>query len=707
MSGYLSGLIGTFSTDARVYVPALVPDLPTRGPHLGTVAVFNPSWVGETENLGLLRRQIVFFDADPTDSSANGSVDPEMAALNIVGLLRGTQALAAELGGLEPLDGEPLNGRGPQNPPPAPLVVLLTGGSFVVTEIEPGYFLVCFAAMAEASTAHREAMVAQVQSAIAAAHAAFTVLHSPLMRLESLLGRAGVSACLERHWRLWRRAYNLSAAYGPEGLTWPNRLNPRGFLGMLPGVPFQRLSVRANEELEEAVAETIGAVGVESTATEPGEPMAGETTETTTLNLPFASTPEAEYSPFGPSAVLVFHTDDTVPKRAGLVHLEVTPGLLLEAVGSVCRLMELFSAHDALDPEVLSRREPLVELYSRLAAGSTSAPDTPSPVSLDEPRDLALTFSSVAQLLNPSNFTETLVVLPLTYSVSGIKSLGVAVNEQISGVTLWWPGSVPAITETSDLEPEDPARSGRFITGLRPLLLYLPLTEDVDGTAHEYLLVLYQEGHALLAFMYDSGLEQLGHADFYSRLHHHTCEPIVDMLLECVNTATGALSSSIGSLPVPLSGGASIAPDIDFFFVVYDSVEKSYQSSLPPLGHELPLRGLRTALFYLHDQLVDHFVVKSAGRVFSPTSEVEEHLHKFSSNRANDWLFYLIHHKHKRIVVIRNYNKNKPKPEPKVADETYLHLLADSVYDYTHLGFLDSLGDDVKLWLEGLRRDEQ
>lgn len=707
MSAYLSSLIGNFSTDARAYVPTLAnPDEPKRKPHIGTVAMFNPSWVAETEDLDILRRQILFYDTDPPEAVRNSSADPDMAALNIVGLLRGTQALAAELGGVEPQ-----NDSEPDRTPPLPLVVLLAGGAFVVAEIEPNYFLVCFAAIPEAHSARHEAMIAQVQNAIAAAHSAFAVLHPPVARLEALLGRKGMSACFERHWRLWRGAYNQSAEYGPGELVWPNRLNPRGFLGMLPGLPFQRLSVHVSELLEKAVAEIL-------TETHPGLVNGASHGERTT-----GGEENVSLDP-GASGVLIFHTNNSAPKRAGLVHLAVAHGLLKTAVSTTCRLVELFLEQGALEPEILRRREPLVEIYSRMTAEPTSSDaesvfreseasqTSQSPLVEPQNDSVTLSFPSMPQFLNPAAITDTLVVLPLNYSVSGIKSLGVAMNEQISGVTLWWPSSSPATAETADLEPEDTERGGRFLTGLAngetgPLLLYLPHSHKDAMVTHEYLLVLYQEADTLLAFIYDSGIEQLSNEDFYSRLHHKICEPLVEMVQECVLGAGSALSGSIGSLLVPLVGqGTAIAPDTDFFFVVYDCAEKSYQSSLPPLGRELPLRGLRQAVFHLHDQLVDHFMVKSAGRMFCPTSEVEEHLHKFSSNRVNDWLFYLIHHKQKRIVVIRNYNKNKTaKPEPKVADETYLHLLADSVYDYAHLGFLDSLGDDVKVWLEGLRRN--
>lgn len=681
MSAYLSSLIGNLSTDARAYVPALaLPEAPKCIPHIATVAMFNPSWVAETEDFELLRRQILFFDSDIADAS--DCVGPETAALNIVGLLRGTQALAAELGGAEQTASEP------QNSPPQPLVVLLAGGAFVVCEIEPGYYLACFAAIPETHSARHEAMMTQVQTAVAAAHAAFTVLHPPVTRLEALLGRAGVSACFERHWLLWRRAYNKAAHYGPNELAWPNRLNPRGFLGMLPDFPFQRLAVRVSEALEAAVGEVV--------------------------------TEGKETAPLG---MLVFHTDVSVPKRAGLVYLEMK-GLLLAALGATCHLVELFLAH-GLDPEILRRREPLVEIYTRMAEATSSersitsdesdAQDrTPEPeiqalaASLEALHgaqgDLLSPLSSMAHFLHPATITDALVVLPLNYSFSGIKSLGLAVNEQISGV-LWW-SSAPTQAEPAEQETEEPNRCGRFLSGLAdgltgPLLLYLSHSQHC--TTEEYLLVLYQEADTLLAFIYDSGLEQLGRAEFYSRLHHNTCEPIVDMTLECVNGGT-TLGGSIGSLPIA-GPEITIAPDTDFFYVVYDCKEKSYQSSLPPLMHKLPLEGLQNALFHLHDQLVDHFLVKSTGSMFHDTSDVEEHLHKFCSNKSNDWLFYLIHHKHKRIVVIRNYNKNKTKVEPKI-DETYLRVLADSVYDYAHLGFLDSLGDDVKVWLEGLTRSE-
>lgn len=67
---------------------------------------------------------------------------------------------------------------------------------------------------------------------------------------------------------------------------------------------------------------------------------------------------------------------------------------------------------------------------------------------------------------------------------------------------------------------------------------------------------------------------------------------------------------------------------------------------------------------------------------------------------------YFIRHRQKSIIIIRNYNTKHKKSKVIPKEVAQASLWTSSMYDYAHLGFLDSLGDDVKVWLSNLRAEE-
>lgn len=166
---------------------------------------------------------------------------------------------------------------------------------------------------------------------------------------------------------------------------------------------------------------------------------------------------------------------------------------------------------------------------------------------------------------------------------------------------------------------------------------------------------------------------------------------VLEVVTEAIQISNGdmALTNSISSLKLhqPV--------DNDFFFIVYNLAEDFYQTSLPLPRH--PTEPGVNLIHHLHDQLAHHFLVQGAASIFQKDNAVSEHLHKFAGAHS-DWLFYFIRHKQQAIVIIRNYNAKKHKT---AEERGYLRQLAESVHDYANLGFLDNLGDDVKVWLEG------
>ena len=59
----------------------------------------------------------------------------------------------------------------------------------------------------------------------------------------------------------------------------------------------------------------------------------------------------------------------------------------------------------------------------------------------------------------------------------------------------------------------------------------------------------------------------------------------------------------------------------------------------------------------------------------------------------------------KYIIIIKNHSKlAKKRKQQNIPDipPSLLAQITNGVYDYAPLGFLDNLGDDIKVWLEKL-----
>lgn len=98
---------------------------------------------------------------------------------------------------------------------------------------------------------------------------------------------------------------------------------------------------------------------------------------------------------------------------------------------------------------------------------------------------------------------------------------------------------------------------------------------------------------------------------------------------------------------------------------------------------------------------------------------MNEFFHKFNSSKHFDWMFYYIKYNNRFIIIIKSRNRNHrittkrnttaiPKKSNTLAssssttsaNQQHRNLILHQITDYAHLGFLNNLGDDVKLWLE-------
>lgn len=689
MSNYFSSLITRLGSEGlRLANYAGAADELTAESTITYITLYNPSWVSDNdESFEALSKLILFFKTQDDDELAQSSALPEAEQnsgangalasletrehLNIVGLIRGSCSLATEFGNSE-----------------GPITIQISGGAIVIEEVEPGYFLACCIALPQSTESRQQVLLQQLRALVRRTHGTFCVLNAPFERLISLYGREKFGLLVGTHWAQFIGNYNYAVKlpYGPRTLAWPTRMNYSGVFGLLPD-SYRKSSVRIPDSLRSELMHILSA---------------------------------ADHTPSG---VFIANMSKAVPKKTGLMYLDLAlagESLDKESVLDVYKLLELLEFNGELNQRTLSSRAPLDNLFARIHERWVQEGQTVEEDESEDEQPANFTQAAALELLHPVKLTNTLVVLPLHSTVNGIMSLGQAFNEQMPQTPLWlrWRNHAEPVPE---VPVEEEVVSGGFLTGPNDddnsqFLVQIPTGKE----SREYSLVLYTQNEVLLGFLFDSSLEALSLMPFYTALKAAVCAPLLEVVNEAIQLSSGsyALSSSVGSLPGALgtavNGKEQTDIDGDFFFVVYDTVERSFQTSLPyapvadvqPDKHTELRRRVGNVMFHLHDQLADHFIVKSAGRMFQADSVVSEHLHKFSSNKTNDWLFYAIRYKQKVIIVIRNYNHRSKTPKT-MPDEGYLHQLADSVYGYANLGFLDNLGEDVKVWLAGLGKEQE
>ncbi|PSK79305.1 hypothetical protein CJJ07_000807 [Candidozyma auris] len=672
MTSYISGILQRFQTP-EASGTAIAKDN-AELPSINYITMYNPHLVSpKAESFEELYKMILFF-ADPSKE-----VDKH-AQLSLVGLIRGSCSLAQEF-----------------SPKSGPTTISVEGGAIVVVEVEKGFHLVCSVALPAQSASQRRLVEIQIEILLQRFHGYFKLLHSSAQSIfKNEIQEQSQRHVLEGFYIELIENYNEATSINRlrKTLLWPNSLCYSGLFSFFPYGTFKKSSVR----------------------------------------VPDSHRPELENlwekSPLEPAAILVAHMDHTVPKREGLLYKK-SKDVDEKALNEVYGLIEFFSFHQCLSGERLGSRRPFKNLF---AASSTSDPETaPEAVEVSEeslPSSLPLTPGNAMQLLHPSTLAQTLVVSPLSSTLQGIKYLGSTVNEQLA--SSWLPFRSNTEPADSAQEPDTVSSTasnpiGRFVLGpdsennIYSFLVHLPAS-DSNGDVCENSVVIYIESNVLLAFVFDSSAQELADPAFYQSLRLEVCEPAVELIGDCIALSSGGmmLNSSISSLPNPVGNIIKDEdnPDIDsdFFFIIYDTQDKSYQTSLPWLPQPSMPSSVnnevarvsyhyQNAFFHLHDKLSDYFVMRSAGNIFLDTA-VREHLHKFSTNKNNDWLMYFIRHRQKSIIIIRNYNTKHKKSKVIPKEVAQASSWTSSVYDYAHLGFLDSLGDDVKVWLSNLRAEE-
>ncbi|CAH2350012.1 hypothetical protein CLIB1423_01S00430 [[Candida] railenensis] len=676
-------------------------------PVIKYITIFNPSLARSSdESDEQLAKQILCFVGEKQDGDSELGRQPYSLndQLNVIGLCRGIDSFAREFAS---------NVDDDEN------IVKTDKSAVIIKEIEPSIFLACKVSIANEKES--DIVTRQLSSSITQAYQFYVFLNKPI-------GENNIGSKLKQFWSSFIDSFNKVSNVGVSPFQWPNsRINYKGFLGLLPS-NFKRSSYNLNFNCRNEVDSILN-----------------------------------DDDDSGVRAVFVSYVDKIVPKNYGLLHMRSGD---IDENHLICAYnwLELHDQQNKLDTTHLTSgtdnifelpeiHQDLQDQFSSNSGQSSNQPATKSNESI---------IQSTYEMFNPVNITNNLVISPLNATMNGVMNLGSSTNR--------WLSSTPSISVPSYLKPfgnstpvtnpilgtsnnqeereaaeinddnedEDDATGrnlGTFLVGLvanlnDPSTIHSKsvfLHNERSKRFEEYSLVIYEKENIIITLLYDSSYAKLGEPSFYEELRTSYFEPTIDEILYSATNGGGsfggevsATAGSQSSLPNSLIGGSASLESQEFFFIIYDPVEKSVRSSfpyLPPLDEiqnisQVPVKTLRynNLIYYLHDLLIDVFLVQGGTEFFhhKDTSTMNEYFHKFKGGKTTDWMFYYIQYRDKYIVVIKNYNpktrktaaSRKPSTVAPINSAGIINNITDGIYDYAHLGFLDNLGDDVKVWLE-------
>ncbi|KAK6456314.1 uncharacterized protein RJT20DRAFT_43627 [Scheffersomyces xylosifermentans] len=719
-------------------------------PQIQYITIFNPEFVtnDRAESSDELFKQILCF-ISPKHGQPEVPEEQRIEQLKIVGLVRGVNSFASSFSNNSKTENEVT-------------IIKSSKSSILLFNLEGNFYLACSIALAVQKN-KTNFVNQQLIKLIEQAHNYFTLTNTSLANMLDKYSMDILEMSLTEFWLDFMSSYNKQYYTIPPGLAWPNSLNYKGFLGLLPPPAFaiKRTYKRSSLSFNYTVKAEIDSL------------IQGEYNSSTEVKIP--------------KGIIVSYFNKSNPKKYGLMYMNTVYDKEIEkekvsknSLIDIYNWLEYHDYHGKMDTANLTSISSSGSFATNLDQPELQ-PDV-SPTADGEYRSIRELTSSALDMLHPVNVTNNLVISPLNYTVNSMISIGGQIKnignrsdippEPEESVANGW-FSIPPIlksltlgtladqTETQipnegeESDNEEDEYTGEYLIGakmdsttgqkiIHRKLVYLKTNcrddeNNIYEKEREYSLVIFAKDDVYITLVYDSSNPQIDQINFYEALAEDTLIPAIEEIT--ATTMSGSLmTGSIGSLR-SLKGLLAIDDlDSDFFFVVYDSVEGSIKSSLPFLPNikwdpeDAASRSViryQSAMHYLHDQLSSIFLMQS-NKDFFHNNSMNEYFHKFTSNKQNDWMFYYIRHKGKYIIVIKNHNHNakaakkksavnNPKrqsaiPSPitvasdasnhtGVANQGIINRITDGVADYAHLGFLDNLGDDVKYWLAGLTQN--
>lgn len=272
-----------------------------------------------------------------------------------------------------------------------------------------------------------------------------------------------------------------------------------------------------------------------------------------------------------------------------------------------------------------------------------------------------------AQALNPLTITNKLVVLPLTNTVS---TIGTWINGEHPTESSNNEDSTNDAGDNDEGDVESESSNGTYIIGLMgdESITKRIVNIPSNGNLKPFHLVLYTNEDHLFAVLIEYDNPGLNSPSFYEDLAFQ------------FDSSLG-MSRSV----MTLNSLHELVADPNILYVICNNNEGSMRTSLPFLGPP--------AITYLHEQLIE------LGSESSPTDT--EFLHKFRSNRSNDWTIYRIAYNDSIIFILRNHHRGNAVSTNRSRQAAATQVMAPA----ESIGIFEALGDDVKLWLSTLQDD--
>ena len=651
-------------------------------PHINYIIIFNPTFVSPKAESDeeLIKQIIVFLQGKDLPESQFSQIEQ----LKLIGLLRGIESLGESFS----------NSTTSTTTGKKPTILKSLDSSTVMIELESNYFLACnITISSQINDQTVNGINQQLLKSIMQSQRYFELFNKSIDYTYNQYGINYLQGSLKSFWRNFLTMFNSQSITIPisptSSINWFNGLNYQGFLGLLPYTQYKKSSIIINQQIREDI-----------------ELFMNHNKSV--------------------SGVLINYFNLKLPKRHGVVYMNTIGNKYIDNDGliDIYNWLEYNQYHDNLsnlnNGGVLSSNlsvasSPPQEGENQDGNASDGTTDT----------QFGFDVSLGLRVLNPVNLTNNLVISPINYTVSTVME-GTQVSNWLAMPQFIKKLTVGDDNETAELPPDQTADinenrseededdlSGEFIIGLQSdgsILRQVIYLKTTDSIYQEHQLVTYHKDDIYVTLVCESSDPKLDLSGFYKSLETSLLNPIIEQI-ETVAMGGSMLQTSVNSIR-----SLYVPNDIDqdFFYITCNPKQRNFQSSLPYLPHlsnmnsDTLTKYQLTALYYLHDQL---------SNIFQPIffeNQLHEFFHKFTSNKLNDWMFYYIKYQDKYIIIMKNKSKNTTSvltnnqlsaSVPPTIERSIVNRISEGVLDYTKLGFLENLGDDVKYWLGTQQED--
>lgn len=651
-------------------------------PHINYIIIFNPTFVSPKAESDeeLIKQIIVFLQGKDLPESQFSQIEQ----LKLIGLLRGIESLGESFS----------NSTTSTTTGKKPTILKSLDSSTVMIELESNYFLACNITIgSQINDQTVNGINQQLLKSIIQSQRYFELFNKSIDYTYNQYGINYLQDSLKSFWQNFLTMFNSQSITIPispiSSINWFNGLNYQGFLGLLPYTQYKKSSIIINQQIRKDI-----------------ELFMNDNKSV--------------------SGVLINYFNLKLPKRHGVVYMNTIGNKYVDNDGliDIYNWLEYNQYHDNLTN--LNNGGVLSSNLSVASSPPQEGENQDGNVS-DGTTDTQFGFdvSLGLRVLNPVNLTNNLVISPINYTVSTVME-GTQVSNWLAMPQFIKKLTVGDDNETAELPPDQTADinenrseededdlSGEFIIGLQSdgsILRQVIYLKTTDSIYQEHQLVTYHKDDIYVTLVCESSDPKLDLSGFYKSLETSLLNPIIEQI-ETVAMGGSMLQTSVNSIR-----SLYVPNDIDqdFFYITCNPKQRNFQSSLPYLPHlsnmnsDTLTKYQLTALYYLHDQL---------SNIFQPTffeNQLHEFFHKFTSNKLNDWMFYYIKYQDKYIIIMKNKSKNTTSvltnnqlsaSVPPTIERSIVNRISEGVLDYTKLGFLENLGDDVKYWLGTQQED--